>query len=438
VFLRHADQRPALIDAATGYVVTYSRLRTLVAEHGQQLDSGPNLTFLFADNSVRTVVSYLAALEQNHAVALLNPDLRPEEAATLIETYRPQTVIHPIDRVPGLPSSYRGIADGVARDVESEPSVNPDLAILLTTSGSTGSPKLVRLSRRNVTTNAKAIAASLNLTRAERAVTSLPLHYSYGMSVLNSHLLVGASVLVAEADLMAPDFWEAVAGHRATSLSGVPFTYQALHRIGFDSMDLPALTTLTQAGGKLDERLAACFQTLMRNRGGHFYVMYGQTEAAPRITCLPPDRAADKVGSAGVALPGTRVFVRTEGDRRAPPGVSGAVFCQGPNVMMGYAECRADLSLGDVQGDTLDTGDVGYLDEDGYLFLTGRTKRIAKVSGVRLSLDDVEGMLSEYGPVAVVASATERLAVFFVRVENLPILASGKTDYRALAEGAQA
>ncbi|MEV4640423.1 AMP-binding protein [Actinoplanes sp. NPDC049548] len=464
MFLRHFDDHPALVDAATGTLVTYAELQTRVSTCREWLgDADSSLMFLFADNSVRTIVAYLAGLHYGHAVALLDPGLRSDLAARLIDTYHPRFIV---GRDPGLAPDYRCVTDGVARRTATAVAISPELAVLLSTSGSTGSPKLVRLSRGNLMASAEAVAASLSLTRDERPVTSLPLHYSYGMSVLNSHLQTGATIVVAEPDLLAPRFWDTVSDHRVTSMSGVPFTFRTLRRIGFESMDLPALTTLTQAGGRLDERLVTEFDALMRARGGRFYVMYGQTEASPRITCLPPHRLADKRGSVGVALPGTRVLIRTADDSPAPPGVAGAVLCTGPHVMMGYAESRADLALGDVQGDTLDTGDVGYLDDEGFLFLTGRTKRIAKVSGVRVSLDEIEVLLGDHGPSAALPGMTEDVVIHcawgdeatfaavrrelcgklrlpsraftFVRVENLPLLANGKTDYRALEAGVPA
>ena len=250
---------------------------------------------------------------------------------------------------------------------------HPDLAILLTTSGSTGSPKFVRLSTRNVTSNATAIATALRIDRQERAVTSMPLHYSYGMSILNSHLIAGASVIITDASVLEPRFWEDLRQHEATSLAGVPYTYQMLERIGFDPADQPTLRSMTQAGGKMPEPLTRRFADRLAAHGIGLYVMYGQTEAAPRIAVLPAERLDDKVGSAGVALPGGALTIDGPDGPTDAPDVSGEVVYTGANVMMGYADGRADLSVGDVHGDTLRTGDLGHLDADGYLFITGRS-----------------------------------------------------------------
>jgi acyl-CoA synthetase (AMP-forming)/AMP-acid ligase II len=210
----------------------------------------------------------------------------------------------------------------------------------------------------------------------------------------------------------------------------------------------PSLRTLTQAGGRLRTELVADFAQRMANVGGRLFVMYGQTEATARMTVLPPDRVADKLGSVGLPVPGGSLSIN-----------DGEVVYTGPNTMMGYAETGADLSRGDDLGGVLRTGDLGHLDDEGFLFLTGRRKRIGKVFGVRVNLDDVERGLAAYGAVAAVAG-DDRLYVFVegadasatqvirkelaalldthvsgleVRgVDTLPLLPTGKVDYRRL------
>jgi acyl-CoA synthetase (AMP-forming)/AMP-acid ligase II len=243
-------------------------------------------------------------------------------------------------------------------------------------------------------------------------------------------------------------------------MPGVPYTYQMLARVGFERMDLPALRTLTQAGGKLGVESISRFHAHMASRGGRFFVMYGQTEAAPRIACLPWDRLEEKLGSAGIALPGGRLCVDPGDGSEAGPGVAGEILYFGPNVMMGYATSRGELSRGDDLKGVLATGDLGHLDAEGFLFITGRSKRIGKVFGLRVNLDEVEASLRVHGPTAVVAGddrlvihcewgdlasfaavarqlATEmrvnHSAFAFRRVDSLPLTASGKVDYPLLS-----
>jgi acyl-CoA synthetase (AMP-forming)/AMP-acid ligase II len=309
--------------------------------------------------------------------------------------------------------------------------------------------------------NARQIGASLGISAADRGVTALPLFYSFGMSVLTSHVLAGSSVVVSDQGVLDPGFWEVLGQHSVTFLPGVPASYGMLRRLGRPSGELPALRALIQAGGRLAAPLVTHFAELMRQRGGAFFVMYGQTEAAPRIACLPPDRLPEKLGSAGVALEGGSL-VAMDGDRVVPVGEVGEIVYTGPNVMMGYAESRDDLVLGDTQGPSLRTGDLGYVDADGFLFLTGRSKRIAKLAGARVSLDEVEAMVAHLAPVAAVDAGDAGVALFSAvadqgvlaaarrdlarrlqvpptlvsvsHMEQLPLLGSGKVDYRGLTE----
>lgn len=396
-----------VIDAATGETLTEELIEAAAAE----LAAEPGgVVFLPFATTVPAVARYLAAFRLGRPVVLLDPDA---DHTDLIERFT-TTEVH------------------------------PDLALLLTTSGSTGNPKLVRLSREAVLANTDQIADVLGITADHVAITTLPLFYSYGMSVLNSHLRRGATVVLERTGIMQRDFWNAAVDHQVTSMAFVPYQYEMLRRLRFDPAKYPALRNLTQAGGRLRTDLVTDFQQRMATVGGKLYVMYGQTEAAPRMATLPPERLADKLGSVGLALPGGEF--RIEDDE---------VVYRGPNVMMGYAERAADLVKGDEQGGVLHTGDLGRLDDEGFLFITGRTKRIGKVFGARVNLDDVEKNF----PVAAVAG-DDKLHVFaegisddearglrtkisewlgthfsgvLVRsVDSLPLLPNGKIDYRAL------
>ncbi|MEV6844326.1 AMP-binding protein [Actinoplanes sp. NPDC051411] len=399
--LLHPSAR--VIDAVTGETLT----EELIEAEATAL-AGETIVILPIETTVASIARYVAALRLGKPVLLLDPD-----------------------------GGHNQFADGFRTD-----QVHPDLALLLTTSGSTGNPKLVRLSRTAVRTNAEQIAEALEIDGNEVAITTLPLFYSYGLSVLNSHLIRGATVVLERTGIMQRTFWNAAVEHQVTSMAFVPSQYEMLRRLRFDPAKYPALRTLTQAGGRLRTERVTEFAEKMATVGGRLFVMYGQTEAGPRMATLPADRLADKLGSVGRVLPGGEFTIEND-----------EVVYHGPNVMMGYAETAADLAKGDEQGGVLRTGDLGRLDDEGFLFITGRLKRMAKVFGVRINLDDVEKNF----PVAAVAG-DDKLVVFVVdlddeqalrskiaewlgthhtgvvvhRIEALPLLPNGKTDYRAL------
>ena len=397
-----------VIDAATGETLTPEKIDAAADE----LSAEPGaVVFHPISTTVSGIARYLAALRLGRPVVLLDPEA--------------------------------DIAHWAERFATGE--VHPDLAVLLTTSGSTGNPKLVRLSRQAVLTNAEQIATVLGITADDVAITTLPLFYSYGMSVLNSHLLRGATVILERTGIMQRDFWTAAVEHGATSMAFVPYQYEMLRRLRFDPARYPALRKLTQAGGRLRTALVSDFAQRMATVGGSLYVMYGTTEAAPRMATLPPERLEEKLGSVGLALPGGSFEIAPDDE----------VVYRGPNVMMGYAETAADLVKGDEMGGVLPTGDLGRVDDEGFLFLTGRAKRIGKVFGVRINLDDVEKNF----PVVAVSGADQLIVyaegisadearglrtkiaewlgthfsgVVVRSIEALPLLPNGKVDYRAL------
>jgi acyl-coenzyme A synthetase/AMP-(fatty) acid ligase len=402
----------ALIDGSADASWTYGELSDEVSRRRDSLASPQKqLMFLFCRNDLPSVAWYLAAVEAGHAVALLNDQMDAQLAANLISLYRPEWVLAslPVDteeyEIPGAAGFWR------RRRLDRAP-LYPDLALLLSTSGSTGSPKFVRLRRSNVEANGESIRQALTISDQDVPVAHLPVHYSYGLSVVNSHLLAGASILLAREGLVSPAFWEAIRHYRVNSFSGVPYTYQMLRRLGLDKVNAPTLRIMTQAGGKLDTDNIAHFQECMTERQGNFFVMYGQTEATARISILPSTDLPRKLGSAGRAIPGGVIRIHDEnGDPVADPEIEGELVYTGPNVMLGYATQRADLAKGDELGGCLFTGDRARLDAEGYVFVLGRSKRDAKLFGLRVNLDELEAFVRRNGPAAAVASS-DRVIVF--------------------------
>lgn len=383
--------RVAVVDASAGTRLTYAELDRAANAFGLALrHPGRALVLLFADNSAGFAIAYAAALLRGHAVALFDAALDPKRKSALVLLYRPAFVV---DCADGPTPSVRALGAG--------PRVHEDLALLLSTSGSTGSAKLVRLSHGAVLSNARAIAESLCIAPGAVAPTSLPPSYSYGLSVIHSHWVAGATVVFTRHGIVTREFWQAFSACGCTSFAGVPFSYEALVKLRMDVRPPKTLMHMTQAGGRLAVPLAERFHAAMAARKGTFTVMYGQTEATARMSCLPSDAFGEKKGSAGRAISGGGFAIEEDGE----------VVYRGPNVMMGYASLPEDLEKGDELGRKLHTGDLGALDADGFLTLTGRKKRIAKVYGNRYNLDEVEALARSAGPVAALAR-DERVVVF--------------------------
>jgi acyl-CoA synthetase (AMP-forming)/AMP-acid ligase II/peptidoglycan/LPS O-acetylase OafA/YrhL len=396
--LRTFGAAVALVDEH-GAEVTYAELADRCAAFLEKFGPGRQLVLLEVANDLASVVAYLSALEGGHAVILTGESAAGSDAR-ILRDFAPNVL-------------YRH--GKVRRFAEAAPvELHPDLSLLLPTSGSTGSPKLVRLSRRNLEANAQAIVDYLKITPAERAITSLPFHYSYGMSVLNSHLRAGASVVLTELSVTNPQFWDLFRQTAATSIAGVPYSYELFERIGLRDDPPKTLRTMTQAGGRLAPELVKAYATFGADHGVSFYTMYGQTEAAPRMAYLPPALAAANPDCIGVAIPGGEFrLIDEDGVAIAKPEVTGELVYRGPNVMLGYAYGRDDLAKG-AEVEELRTGDLAVRTRAKLYRIVGRASRFVKIAGLRIGLDDLEAMLAEAGHKAFAAGTDARIAICVV------------------------
>ncbi len=332
-----------------------------------------SLMFCLCSNTLDSLVGYVACL--NHGIVPLMLDAKIDKALLqrFMDLYDPDYIWRP---------SESGAYELVERESKRNVELHPDLALLLTTSGSTGSPKLVRQSYRNIKANTASIVEYLKLDSTERPITTLPMNYTYGLSIINTHLAVGATILLTDKTLMQREFWNFFTAQGATSFGGVPYTYEMLDKLMFFRRKLPSLRTMTQAGGKILPALHQKFAEYAAKEGKKFVVMYGQSEATARMSYLPPERALDKVGSMGIAIPGGRFEL-----------VDGELVYYGDNVTLGYAECAADLAKGDERNGKLVTGDMARVDEEGFYYIVGRKKRFLKIFGNRVNLDETERLI---------------------------------------------
>lgn len=246
------------------------------------------------------------------------------------------------------------------------------------------------------------------------------MNYVYGLSIINSHFLVGATLLLTDKGLMQKDFWNFFKEAEATSFGGVPYTYEMLDKLRFFRMELPSLRTMTQAGGKITPELHEKFATFAAEHGKNFIVMYGAAEATARMGYLPPEKAVEKRGSMGIPIPGG-VFhlVDAEGKEITTPRTTGELVYEGKNVTLGYAEKGEDLILGDERHGRLETGDMAQFDDDGFYYIVGRKKRFLKIYGNRVNLDEIDRMIKGEFEIEVASAGVDDHLYIFITEEKM-------------------
>lgn len=391
----------AMIDDA-GNQVTYRELAETEGFFRSHMEER-SLAFLLCAGKIGSVAGYLHMVNIGIVPVLLSHELDRELFETLYELYKPDYLWVPKEETARYPNT-RTIAETydyvlLKTLYNKEYELYSELALLLTTSGSTGSPKLVRQSYKNILANTKSIVQYLELNETERPITTLPMNYTYGLSILNSHIYVGATVLITDYGIMQKEFWSFFKREQATSFGGVPYTYEMLKKLRLFQMELPSLRTMTQAGGKLSPELHREFAEYAQKSGRKFIVMYGQTEATARMAYLPADKSLEKYGSMGIAIPGGKFkLIDVDGHEVTKPYVTGELVYTGENVTLGYAQKGADLQKGDERNGVLVTGDMAQVDAEGYYYIVGRKKRFLKIYGNRVNLDETERLIQEQFP----------------------------------------
>ncbi|MBH0171207.1 MAG: AMP-binding protein [Bacillota bacterium] len=384
------------------------------------------LVFCLCSNNKESLFGYVGFIRGGVVPVLLDASIHIDRLRRLVHLYKPAYIwasSNNQDLSKTMDSSFvYGDYTLYKCPTHFQHNLHEHLALLLTTSGSTGSPKFVRLSYENIFENAVSIAKYLDIHENEKPITTLPMNYSYGLSIINSHFICGATVVVTGASIMSKDFWKLCKEQQVTTFGGVPFVYEMLDRMKFEELSLPSLKKLTQAGGKLSETLSRKFADVCNQKGIQFFTMYGQTEATARMTYLPYEKNIEKAGSIGIAIPGGELILQDDkGNKITAPHLIGELIYKGPNVSLGYAESLFDLSKKDENKGVLRTGDMAYFDEDGYFFISGRIKRMIKVYGNRIGLDDVEAFLHEHGHDCICAGSDDQMYIYTLRDDYVQI-----------------
>ena len=382
------------------------------------------LVFALCRNEIGSVLGYTAFINNGIVPVMVNSHLEEALLQNLLETYSPEYLWLPkdqVERFPGMSVEHEAYNYVLLKTgYEKKYPLFGELGLLITTSGSTGSPKLVRQSYTNIRDNAGSIAEYLKLDDTERPITTLPMNYVYGLSIINSHFLVGATLLLTDKGIMQKEFWQFFKNAEATSFGGVPYTYEMLDKLRFFRMKLPSLRTMTQAGGKITPELHEKFAAYAAEQGINFVVMYGAAEATSRMGYLPPEKAVEKKGSMGIPIPGGKfTLIGDDGNEVTEPLTTGELVYEGKNVTLGYAEKGEDLILGDERHGRLETGDMAQFDKDGFFYIVGRKKRFLKIYGNRVNLDEIDRLIKGEFEIEVASSGVDDHMYIFVTDEKM-------------------
>lgn len=417
------------------------------------------LILILCDKNVETIITYVSALRHNKVPLLIDRNYKKGLIESFIDNYSPHYIFASQDDQLGKMEYeiHREILGGFIykRKQLVEYEIAADLALMIPTSGSTGDPKCVRFSSNNIDSCTRSICEYLDFDQNRVAISFLPIHYSYGLSVLHNCIYKRAQYAVSKRTILDTELWDDIEKFKVTDFSGVPFSMKILRRIKLNYNKLSSLKYVTQAGGYLPEVDSRYFFKEFSDNNIRYFTMYGQTEASPRISYLSPEFSDTKAGSAGQVISCGQAYIAETGEAS---GVGELVY-KGPNVALGYAANFNDLKLEDEFNGSLVTGDIVEIDEDGFIKIIGRTKRFIKVNGISVNLDKIEKDLNEtYSSIVVIGKDDKIIALtesndpikikqFIIdkynfnkiniksrAIEIIPLNASGKTDYKLLNE----
>ena len=423
-----------------------------------------SLILIISTNSIAPIITYIFSTRNNCVVMLIDNKTEKENVENIINKYQHDFIVLPeewhknskLNKNKKLLTFYDyALIKNNNQNIEQD-KINEDISLLLATSGSLGSPKFVILSKENLETNTNSIIKFLKILEKDRAITTMPLSYTYMLSIVNTHIEKGASILITDNSLMSRDFWNEYNSSQITTFSGVPYIFEMLTKLKIEKIYTPFLKTITQAGGRLDKKIILSINNFCEKRDINFIVMYGQTEATARISYLDYKFLKNKIGSIGKSISGGKIWLEDlKGNKIEKSGISGELIYQGPNVFMGYARDRYDLSIYYKKNYKLRTGDIASFDEEGFYYIEGRIKRIAKIFGNRFNLDEIEEKMKEKGFKIVCVNSNKKLLICYdqpylekeismhlskithqnksafecVKIESIPRTSSGKIDY---------
>ena len=397
-----------------GQVIRYSELQKYLKEIVNKVNKR-SLVGIVASNTIGCLLGYISFLYNKHVVFMMPEVINEEKLENYISKYNfnylwvPSGWIKENKGWEKCKKVYERFEYYLLQINEQTVEMHPDLAVLISTSGTTGSEKVVRQSCKNIHSNTLAIIDYLNISENDRAITALPMSYTYGLSVINTHLFSRATILLTKSKPYELRFWQFFKKYRGTSFSTVPYMYEMIRELGIFYKDIIGLRKLTVAGGALSQIDEEFYANFSEENNKEFIVMYGQTEATARISYRPANKIRSKAGSIGIAIPNGRMWLENStGEIIEQPYVEGEIVYMGENVAMGYAYGYEDLIKGYDWGNVLHTGDIGYMDEEKFIYVTKRNDKVIKLNGHRVDLVDMEEKIKHRFPKCQVVCSLQK------------------------------
>ncbi len=412
--------KEAIVDDS-GRRYDYGWLRDFIQAFGERIPQR-SLLLMLCRNTAATLAAHVACIERRIVPLMISAKTDAGMREGYIERYGPSYIWLPEENAGELCGEAVYGRDGyvLLKTRDMSPPLHEELAMLLPTSGSTGSPKLVRHSYRNLYVNAQNVAAVFGFQKEDRSLLDLKLHYTMGLNTACSSLYAGAAVCLTERLPVEKQYWDFYEKERITNITGVPYSYDILRKLKFFKREHPYLRILAQGGGRLSDDVFCELASYAHRTGKRFFATFGASETTARLAYLDPDMALEKIGSIGCAIPEGELSLADEAGREiAEREAEGELVYRGPNVTMGYAENRRELALGDMRGGVYYTGDMARRDRDGCYYITGRKSRFLKLFGYRVSLDETQRLISEAFRIENVCTGDDRQMKIWVTQPGL-------------------
>ena len=356
---------------------------------------------LMADNTPFFIISYLSIIYSGNIAVLVETKISKTDLTHIIDTSSLSGAL--------VQGKYRLYFEDTPLDIMNEsilkecgdkeffshpPDVqDDDIAVIIFTSGSTGTKKGVMLTHKNLIANTGSIIEYLGLDETDRMCVALPFFYCYGASLLHTHLRAGGSIVLNQKPFLGSVIGD-IDTYQCTGFAGVPSTFQILiNKTRFLQQEFPCLKYFTQAGGQLPNRYIKILTDHFPEK--KIYVMYGATEATARLSYLPPELVTTKMGSIGKGIPGVTLAVLNNNMKEVKPSEIGEIVGKGDNIMKGYYN-DPEATEAVLKNGWLHTGDLATVDDDGFIYVVGRSKNIIKSGGYRISPNEIENEILSF------------------------------------------